>query len=190
MSLTTLISATLFLFFTLLSQAKDVDLFISGGQSNANYKKKAFGVRIENIVTQSSAFSNAEVVKTARGGTPLIKWMDDDGTPQECYHQHFFNHSGEGRPGQLEQRIQDIKDRGDTVRFRGFFGFREKRMRMVKLELMTKEDPSQNTRNDSSCFSNNVERYRACRLVLCGEHCGQHSQGQERWNQCSSGRYC
>ena len=47
MSLTTLISATLFLFFTLLSQAKDVDLFISGGQSNANYKKKAFGVGIE-----------------------------------------------------------------------------------------------------------------------------------------------
>ena len=123
MKLTTLISASLFLFFTPLCHAEEVDVFVSGGQSNANYNKKAFGVGIENIVTKSSAFSNAEVVKTARGGTPLIKWMDDDGNPQECYHQHFFNHSGKGNPGLLEARIREIKDRGDTVRFRGLFWF-------------------------------------------------------------------
>ena len=120
---TTLISAAFFLFFTPLSQAKEVDLFVSGGQSNANFNKKAFGVGIENVVTQSTVFSNAEVVKTAMGGTPLIKWMDDDGNPQKFYHAHFFNHSGEGRPGQLEQRIQEIKERGDIMRFRGFFWF-------------------------------------------------------------------
>ena len=98
-------------------------MFVSGGQSNANFNKKAFGVGIENVVTQSTVFSNAEVVKTAMGGTPLIKWMDDDGNPQKFYHSIFFNHSGEGKPGQLEQRIQEIKERGDIVRFRGFFWF-------------------------------------------------------------------
>ena len=86
---TTLLSGALFLFLAPLSQAKVVDLFVSGGQSNANFNKKAFGVGIENVVTQSSVFSNAEVVKTAMGGTPIIKWMDDDGNPQKFYHAHF-----------------------------------------------------------------------------------------------------
>ena len=123
MKLTTVIVASGFLFFTPLSQAEEVDLFVSGGQSNAKYNKFGFGVGIENVVTQSSLFSNAEVVMTAKGGNPLGNWMDDDGNPQENYHADFFNHSGKGRPGLLEARIREIKDRGDTVRFRGFFWF-------------------------------------------------------------------
>ena len=103
--------------------AKEVDLFVSGGQSNAKFNKFGFGVGIEKAITQSKTFSNPELVMTARGGTPIIKWMDDDGNPQECYHQHFFNHSGTGKPGLLEARIKEIKERGDTVRFKGFFWF-------------------------------------------------------------------
>ena len=110
-------------FLVASSQAGEVDLFVSGGQSNAKFNKFGFGVGIERAVKAASEFSNAELVMTARGATPLIKWMDDEGNPQECYHQHFFNHTGEGKPGLLEARIQEIKDRGDTVRFRGFFWF-------------------------------------------------------------------
>lgn len=106
---------------TLCVEAKEVDVFVTAGQSNAGWNHNAWFKGIRDAITKSGEFENPFVVMAhSHPGEPLPKWFNH-GSPQAYYKMDFFN--SEGALAALQGAINTIKNRGDTVRFRGLFWF-------------------------------------------------------------------
>ncbi len=100
-------------------QAADVDIFLTGGQSNAEWNSYAWYQGVSDEITSSGLYSNPVVLQTSHSGRPFGDWFND-GVAEIHYQADFFNDSG---TGVLQSKINEIIAAGDTPRFKGLFWF-------------------------------------------------------------------
>ena len=102
--------------------AANVDVFFTGGQSNAVLSPWA--TSIESTLVNSGHYNNVRIVHARHSGESIANWVFEDGSggysKQSNYLNDFFNPAG---TGQIQQTLADIIANGDTPVFRGFFWF-------------------------------------------------------------------
>ena len=102
--------------------AANVDVFFTGGQSNAVLSPWA--TSIESTLVNSGNYNNVRIVHARHSGETIANWVFEDGlggySKQANYLSDFYNPSGTGL---IQAEISDIIANGDTPIFRGFFWF-------------------------------------------------------------------